>query len=125
MQRHIASAYYVSKQRFGFIIDQVCTAIIEEMGDQIPQMSKEQWLDISNTYNAKWNFPNCLGSIDGKHIPIKCPKNAGSLFFNYKVYMHIHITTDTESVYHKKSNYRLLYLFTEIPQHRSNGGGGR
>lgn len=55
------------------------------MNEEIPRRSNEQWLEVSNQFNSKWNFPNCVGAIDGKHIAIKCPHNAGSLFFNYKV----------------------------------------
>lgn len=85
LQRHIASTYRVSKQAFGGIIDQVCTGICTELKDELPCLSKEEWLNVSNKFNYKWNFPNCVGAIDGKHIAIKRPANAGSLFFNYKV----------------------------------------
>ncbi|KAF0709027.1 protein ANTAGONIST OF LIKE HETEROCHROMATIN PROTEIN 1-like [Aphis craccivora] len=46
--------------------------------------SKEDLIQIARDFWEKWNFPNCVGSIDGKHIRIFCPGKSGTLFFNYK-----------------------------------------
>ena len=46
--------------------------------------SAEEWLDIAKKFEEKWNFPHCLGAVDGKHIVMKCPPNAGPYYCNYK-----------------------------------------
>ena len=86
LQRHIASVYRVSKQHVGSIIDDTCTAIYETLKPTyIPNPDPQMWTAVANKFNGRWNFPNCLGAVDGKHIAIKCPDNASSLFFNHKV----------------------------------------
>lgn len=42
------------------------------------------WLDIAAGFENKWQFPHCLGAIDGKHVQIIPPKESGSYYFNYK-----------------------------------------
>ncbi|XP_060861820.1 uncharacterized protein LOC132938831 [Metopolophium dirhodum] len=55
----------------------------------MPIPTEEQWMCIENQYNRLWNLPNCLGSIDGKHIRIQKLPNTGSTNFNYKSYHSI------------------------------------
>lgn len=56
------------------------------MLDVLPQLTEDFMRITANKFMALWNFPNCVGAIDGKHIRIKAPNNSGSLFFNYKEY---------------------------------------
>ncbi|KAF0744066.1 protein ALP1-like, partial [Aphis craccivora] len=46
-----------------------------------------------------WNFPNCIGSIDGKHVRIKCPAHSGTMFFNYKKFFSVHLQGITDARY--------------------------
>lgn len=49
----------------------------------LPEPTKEIWKQSANNFYNLWQFPNCIGSIDGKHITIKCPNNSGSTHFCY------------------------------------------
>lgn len=49
----------------------------------MPEPTEAVWESTINGFYEKWQFPNCLGSIDGKHVTIKCPNNSGSNYFCY------------------------------------------
>lgn len=55
----------------------------------LPDPSKIDFKSKADEFLHKWNFPNCILAIDGKHIRIRCPSNSGSQFFNYKDYFSI------------------------------------
>ncbi|XP_055910546.1 putative nuclease HARBI1 [Eupeodes corollae] len=55
----------------------------------MPELNQSDWKKISKEFGERWNMPNCVGSIDGKHIEIKCPPNSGSKYINYKGYFSI------------------------------------
>ncbi len=44
----------------------------------------DDWMVIANNYSCKWQYHHCLGAIDGKHVAIRKPMNAGSYYYNYK-----------------------------------------
>jgi hypothetical protein len=50
---------------------------------QFPSTERE-WIAIADEFEEKWQFPNCLGAVDGKHIKIVPPKGCGSFYWNYK-----------------------------------------
>nr|CAH7742340.1 unnamed protein product [Callosobruchus chinensis] len=50
----------------------------------MPTPSLEQWQKIEEGFRTKWNYPNCVGAIDGKHVVFEKPPNTGSQFYNYK-----------------------------------------
>lgn len=43
-----------------------------------------EWKQIAQDFDTMWEFPNCLGAVDGKHVCIVPPANSGSYFYNYK-----------------------------------------
>lgn len=57
----------------------------------MPRPTMDNFYKIADDFEHLWNFPNCLGAIDGKHIRIKCPPKSGSQFYNYKKYFSIHL----------------------------------
>lgn len=55
----------------------------------MPTPDKNMWQNIADKFQILWDLPNCVGSIDGKHIRIQKLPHAGSLDYNYKNYHSI------------------------------------
>lgn len=67
------------------IVTEVARAIWDCLVEEVmPVPTTDDWRAIAADFSQRWNFPNCLGSIDGKHVVIQAPNNSGSLFYNYK-----------------------------------------
>nr|CAH0110752.1 unnamed protein product [Daphnia galeata] len=73
------------------IVNETCEVIYQTMsGIHLkPPTTPGEWNAVSEDFYNIWNFPHCLGALDGKHIRIKCPKLSGSEFYNYKNYHSI------------------------------------
>lgn len=68
------------------IIKDTCHAlrlILQESYLNIPN-SEEEWKVVAYDFAEMWNFPHCLGAMDGKHCRIDPPLKSGSLYYNYR-----------------------------------------
>lgn len=71
-------------------IDRTCKAIWTLLiSEFIPVPTCEQFLHQAEVFKNRWDMPNCVGAVDGKHIAISKPPRTGSLFYNYKGYFSI------------------------------------
>lgn len=82
----MAWKYKVGKATVHQVVMEMCDCLWSVLSKQYLQApsTEEQWRTIARGFEESWQFPHCLGAIDGKHINIKAPANSGSLYYNYK-----------------------------------------
>lgn len=82
---------------------------------QMPQ-SPVEWMEIARRFMEKWNFPNTLGAIDGKHVALRSPANSGSVFYNYKHFFCIVLMALVDA------DYKFIYVDVSCNGRVSDGG---
>ena len=84
--RSLSYQFRISERDISYIVYQVAGAIVKELGQKyiILPTSATEWLQVAQLFETRWQFPHCIGAIDGKHVMIQPPVGTGSEFFNYK-----------------------------------------
>ena len=99
------------------VIQETCQAIWEVLQPtEMPPPSPEMFSKIEKVFAERWNFPNCVGAVDGKHVQIQCPPNSGSLYYNYKGWFSINLMALVDGTYR--------FIIVDIGQYGSNADGG-
>ena len=86
--RYLATGYSRQSQSYNFrvgkstvcnIIRDTCKGLLLALNERYlsAPKTKNDWKRIANDFEIEWNFPNCIGALDGKHVAMDCPKNHG------------------------------------------------
>lgn len=65
----------------------------------MPVPDAHRWVEISDGFLKRTQFPNCIGALDGKHVRIKMPPGSGSSYYNYKKYFSLVLMAICDSNY--------------------------
>ncbi|KAK3746102.1 hypothetical protein QZH41_015519, partial [Actinostola sp. cb2023] len=78
--------FRMGKATISYIIREVCHAIYKILGPKFMAVpsTPQEWSVIADEFERKWQYPNCIGAVDGKHVVIRPPPASGSHYFNYK-----------------------------------------
>lgn len=50
----------------------------------MPKPDEELWMKSEKDLCKRWNFPNAIAALDGKHVLIKSPPHSGQITFATK-----------------------------------------
>lgn len=82
---------------------------------QFPQ-TKDDWYKIASQFKNKWQFINCGGALDGKHIRIVPPPHSGAQYYNYKNFYSIVLLALVNA------NYEFIFIDVGKNGRHSDGG---
>jgi hypothetical protein len=75
-----------------------------------------EWMHVGNELERKWDFPNCKGAVDGKHVKITPPTGSESFYWNYKGFSCLVLMSIANA------NYEFLYCDIGTNGRISDGG---
>ena len=110
--------YRVSEVSISRFVPEVCQVRIESFMEEYMSLpdSKEKWLPVTKEFEEKWQSANCVGAIDGKHVPLINPFNSGSTCFDYKSFFSIALLALVDA------DYKFLYVNIECQDCITDGG---
>lgn len=98
--KSVAESYRVGYATVRLIVKEVCEAIWSEVGPDVMAFpTVTGWRQLAQDFGRRWQFPNCVGSVDGKHVMIKKPAHSGSINFNYKGFCSIVLMAVVDAMY--------------------------
>lgn len=77
--------YLVGLTTVSNIIATTCEIIWERLCPLVlpPQLLEDDWRSIAEDFEDIWDFPHCIGAIDGKHVTIQVSYTCITILFKH------------------------------------------
>nr|XP_055028980.1 uncharacterized protein LOC129418084 [Misgurnus anguillicaudatus] len=84
--KSLSFQFRIGASTVSMIVIETCDVLHHVLKDDYLKTprTEEDWRQIAKGFQEKWQFPQCLGSLDGKHICFQPPAHSGSTCRNYK-----------------------------------------
>ena len=82
-QPSLSFAFQLDHTTVCHIVNETCEAVWLALNKTYLKTlsSVDAWKSIADQFHTEWDFPHCIGAIDGKHVGIECLRSS---YFNYK-----------------------------------------
>ncbi|KAB0805427.1 hypothetical protein PPYR_02397 [Photinus pyralis] len=116
--RSLMYATRIHETTISRFIPEVCNAIVLKLKPNYLKTpnTPEEWNKIADDFNNLWQFPHCIGALDGRHITFRAPISAGSYYYNYKGSNSIVLLGLADA------NYKFIYINIGVNGRISDGG---
>ncbi|KAH7700168.1 hypothetical protein AAVH_32716 [Aphelenchoides avenae] len=116
--RSLSFSYYLGESTVGAIVHETCKVLVEVLKPEflVTPSTTDEWLAVAGEFWERWQLPNTLGAIDGKHVRLKCPAKSGSLWYNYKGFFSSVLLVIADA------NYRIRYASVGSYGHEGDAG---
>ncbi|XP_047143531.1 uncharacterized protein LOC105848991 isoform X2 [Hydra vulgaris] len=109
--RVVSSLFGIGKSTANLIVHEVINAVNDILLPKYVKfpLSVENLNKHSRDFEAILGFPQCVGAVDGCHIPISAPKDQATSYYNYNGWYSIVLFAVVDS------RYRFIYTSVGLP----------
>ncbi|KAK4291754.1 hypothetical protein Pmani_035441 [Petrolisthes manimaculis] len=117
-RRSLGFQYRISHNLISKIIPEVSSAIFTSLKQNYLKLptTKEEWFAVAHDFHSMWNFPNCIGAMDGKRFLLTKPSNTGALYYDYKSHHSMIMLALVDA------NYKFLFVDVGTQGRASDAG---
>ncbi|XP_059894187.1 uncharacterized protein LOC132447425 [Gadus macrocephalus] len=110
--------FRMGESTIGQFVPETCEAIYSVLKEKYAKCPDTAlgWQQVATGFLSRWNFPNCIGALDGRRVKGRSPPVSGSTNHNSKPPFPIDLMAMVDS------DYRFLYVDVGSQGRISDGG---